>query len=340
MYEILKREFIFPELSSGMCHASTVLPLDDGSVLAAWFGGSHEGNEDTAIWLSARRNGHWEEPVRIAYSEEAHWNPVLRDSGNNKIVLYFKVGDVIAQWRTMYCVSGDGGLTWSEPKELVAGDRGGRGPVRNKILKLKSGRLLAPASAEGEIWRAFADISDDDGCTWRKSEEIQIKNLQFNYGERTDQGSTIEVSEQSFYGRGVIQPTLWESRSGLVHMFLRSTEGAIYRSDSDDGGETWTPVQRTKLPNNNSGIDLAQANDGVLYLACNPVGVNWGSRTPMSLLQSLDDGDTWERLLDLDSGVGEFSYPAVVAKDSKLYITYSWKRKSIAYWEISIAAQK
>ena len=48
-------------------------------------------------------------------------------------------------------------------------------------------------------------------------------------------------------------------------------------------------------------------------LACNPVADNWGARTPMSLLVSRDNGVSWDKLLDLDSGKGEFAYPAVVA---------------------------
>ena len=38
------KEFIYPPKTvTNSCHASTVLPLDDGSVVAAWFGGSEEG---------------------------------------------------------------------------------------------------------------------------------------------------------------------------------------------------------------------------------------------------------------------------------------------------------
>ncbi len=37
---------------------------------------------------------------------------------------------------------------------------------------------------------------------------------------------------------GVIQPTLWESSPGHIHMLLRSTRGAIFRSDSIDYGAT------------------------------------------------------------------------------------------------------
>lgn len=71
------------------------------------------------------------------------------------------------------------------------------------------------------------DRSDDDGKTWNKSQEVEISQLEYKSGERTvgKDDSSIPVSEQSFYGRGVIQPTLWESIPDQVHMLLRSTEG-------------------------------------------------------------------------------------------------------------------
>ena len=68
----------------------------------------------------------------------------------------------------------------------------------------------------------------------------------------------------------------------------------IYRSDSKDGGNTWTEAYATELPNNNSGIDMIRSEDGKLFLVYNPVGVNWGDRTPISLAVSKDDGKTWE----------------------------------------------
>ena len=53
----------------------------------------------------------------------------------------------------------------------------------------------------------------------------------------------------------MIQPTLWESKDGSVHMLTRTKLGKIYRSDSLDGGKTWCRAYATNLPNNNSGID-------------------------------------------------------------------------------------
>ena len=257
-------KLIMEKCPTDMCHASTLLKIGPDRFLAAWFGGTKEGNGDVAIWITRGNEEHFEEPKILAQSEEAHWNPVLFRVDEKKIIIFYKVGNEISKWRTMYRVSEDNGETFGEEKELVPGDQGGRGPVRNKPIRLKSGRILAPGSTEQGIWKAFVDRSDDDGKTWNKSQEVAISQLEYKSGERTvgKDDSSIPVSEQSFYGRGVIQPTLWESIPDQVHMLLRSTEGMIYRSDSKDGGNTWTEAYATELPNNNSGIDMIRSEVG------------------------------------------------------------------------------
>lgn len=94
---------------------------------------------------------------------------------------------------------------------------------------------------------------------------------------------------------------------------------------------------RTKLPNNNSGIDLVGVENGKLYLVCNPVKKNWGSRSPLDLLVSEDGGKTFTRLLRLeDREGGEFSYPAITERDGILHITYTYDREHIAYRQIKL----
>lgn len=332
-------ELIMNQCPTNMCHASTVLKLDAGRLLFAWFGGSEEGNGDTAVWMTRRTKEGFQIPQKVAQSREAHWNPVLFRISETKILLFYKVGDTIAAWRTMYRISENNGESFGEELELAAGDKGGRGPVRNKPIRLRNGRILAPASTEHGVWTAFVDISDDDAATWKRSEEVGIAGLNYRYNERivNKYESTIPVSEQSFHGRGVIQPTLWEGvEDGCVHMLLRSTEGQIYRSDSRDYGATWTHAYPTDLPNNNSGIDLVKDPAGRLYLIYNPVGTNWGPRTPISLAVSEDNGETWRREKDLSHGDGEFAYPAVIADDEFLYITFTFRRQNIAFWKLSI----
>src|SRR5699024_2043312 len=95
-------------------------------------------------------------------------------------------------------------------------------------------------------WDAFVDISYDKGKTWVKSETVPIEHYEGD--------------------KGIIQPTLWESEPSHVHMLLRSSRSSIYRSDSKDGGKTWSPAYATSLPNNNSGIDVVKLEDGTLVL--------------------------------------------------------------------------
>ncbi|PNT91428.1 sialidase family protein [Clostridium thermosuccinogenes] len=332
MYKILIKEKVIKDRKYfKSCHASTLTVLPNGNILSAWFGGTQEGADDVAIWGAVRENDSWSEPFKIADEEGLpHWNPVLFTRGG-RVFLFYKVGHEISDWYTRYTVSEDNGKTWSEPVELVKGDRGGRGPVKNKMLVLSNGAWIAPASTEKGMWKAFADISYDDGRTWLRSEDICIDFLKHSPAD-TDNAT---VSEQSFLRRGVIQPTLWESEPGKVHMLLRSTEGFIYRSDSEDYGKSWSEAYPTALPNNNSGIDLVRLGNGVLYLAYNPIGENWGPRTPIVLAASSDNGISWKEQLVLDDGPGEFSYPAVISDGEDILITYTWKRENIAFWRIS-----
>ena len=340
----MKKELIINKLPTDFCHASTLAAV--GGVqgietLACWFGGSHEGADDVGIYLSACRQGQWSEPELVVSTQEPCWNPVLylhgAEAAGQRVSLFYKQGRAIADWRT-YAITltlRQGEVLRSEAHELVDGDvSGGRGPVRNKLLRLRNGRLLAGGSVERGIWTAFADISDDDGRTWQKSTTIAIDGLTYNAGEKTAE-SAIEVSQQSFFGRGVIQPSLWQSADGSVHMLLRSSEGFVYRSDSADDGETWCSAYALSLPNNNSGLDLVRTAGGVLYLVCNPVAANWGQRSPLSLFKSTDEGASWRRLLELETEPAEFSYPAIIALGEDIVITYTYKRCNIACVRLS-----
>ena len=327
----MHKELVIKHLQQNFCHASTLVKLRQGGLMCCWFSGSHEGEADVAIY-GARRvdDTGWSAPVKLADGAAANWNPVLFYREDGTLLLFYKQGQQIASWRTLVMESADDGVSWSEPAELVPGDvSGGRGPVRNKPIRLASGRVLAGASTEHGIWQAFADISDDDGRTWRKSSPVAIANLEYSVGEKTAE-SDIAVSAQTFYGRGVIQPSMSQSADGGVHMLLRSSEGFIYRADSADEGETSSEAYPITLPNNNSGLDLVRLADGKLLLVCNPVAANWGMRSPLSLFASEDDGYTWSKLCDLETSKGEFSYPAIIANENEIYISYTYDRKNIA----------
>lgn len=316
--ELPIKDFIFgDDQPFPQCHASTLLRLDDGQFLVAWFGGKHEKNDDVGIWLSKGRPGNWTQPEEVAkIREDPHWNPVLFQSQEGEISLFFKVGKEIDYWETWLMTSTDGGGSWSEAKELVPGDKGGRGPVRNKPIILSNGDWLAGASDEkNKVWNAFVDISTDGGKSWESTKFLEL-----------DRNEIVE--------EGVIQPTLWESEPGNVHMLIRSSAGVICRSDSDDYGKTWSPIYKTDLPNPNTGIDVAKFDDGTLALAYNRDNENWGARAPLSIALSFDNGRTWPNMLDIEQGEedDEFSYPAIISFGDTIAVTYTWQRQKIAFW--------
>jgi alpha-L-fucosidase len=82
-----------PQFAS--CHASTLAELDDGNILAAWFGGSYEGASDVCIWAAVYKNKKWVKPVKVAKgrSEDGSplpcWNPVLLKTQGKKLSCVF-----------------------------------------------------------------------------------------------------------------------------------------------------------------------------------------------------------------------------------------------------------
>ncbi|MCX5759744.1 MAG: exo-alpha-sialidase, partial [Candidatus Hydrogenedentes bacterium] len=203
----------FPE-----CHASTVVEAGDGALLCAWFGGTKEKNPDVGIWMSRFADGKWA-PVKLAAKtgQTAHWNPVLFRDPRRGTYLFFKVGPDVPPWQTYWMRSADNGATWSTPVELVPGDVGGRGPVKNKPIILSDGAWLAPASTEAHGWKAFVDRSEDGGATWQRSADFVF-------------------DRRKTHCMGAIQPTLWASAPGCVHALMRTAAGKIARVDSGDGG--------------------------------------------------------------------------------------------------------
>lgn len=316
--ERIVREFVFEEdLPFAACHASSIARLSNGGFLAAWFAGTKEGAEDVSIWISLRSAGVWSKPIRMERAcGEAHWNPVLFVSPQDgSIHLYFKTGKRVYDWVTRESVSRDEGRNWSKAVRVGDGKDQPFGPVKNKPIVLRSGVWLAPNSVEIQEsrdvckWNARVDISRDEGKTW-------------------SHGALLDIGRIS--GWGVIQPALWESGPDRVHMLLRSRCGFVCYSESRDGGISWSPAQATELPATDSGLDVARLDDGTIAAVCNPSQSE--ARSPLSVFLSFDNGRTWTRKLDIETGDGEFSYPSIIPTRSGMAIVYTWKRKRIAFW--------
>ncbi|MBP1649458.1 MAG: hypothetical protein H6Q30_2903 [Bacteroidetes bacterium] len=316
---VLTQEFIYSEAPFPSAHASTIVEPRPGLLLAAWFGGTNEGNDDVEIWSSRKQPGQpWSQPSRLTETPDIPvWNPVLFQDGD-RTWLFYKVGPSPREWVGAWRTSDDGGETWSDAAYLPAGLLG---PIRAKPIRLSNGSWLAgtsveagyrwdsPADAPYRIWTCWAERSSDKGKNWTRHGPIALPSEAF----------------------GVIQPTLWETSTGEVRMFMRSTErvGRIVSSTSKDGGRTWSPAEPTGLPNPNAGIDAAKLRDGRLVLIYNHTVQG---RDVIHLAVSLDDGDTWTEPHVLEEGQGEFSYPAVIqSEDGLIHVTYTWRRTHIRH---------
>ncbi len=298
------------------CHASTLVKLRDNNFIVAWFAGEKEKNDNVGIWMVKGSPRHWSAPKQIAkIRNDAHWNPVLFQSPSGKLFLFFKVGKEIEHWETWVKTSDDNGDTWTDAYELVKGDKGGRGPVRSKPIVLSDGSWLAGSSHEYKGYHVFTDRSIDSGKTWQATPYLKL-------------------ADTSLQNKELIQPTLWESTPGNIHMLIRSELGIICRSDSKDYGKTWAPIYKTTLPNPNSGIDVTKLPGDVLVLAYNPDNRNDGDRAPLLLGVSFDNGLTWPKNLNIEQGKGddEFSYPGLINFGDTVAVCYTWQRKNIAFW--------
>lgn len=62
---IISDEFLYERTSFPQCHAGTIVELDNGDLVASYFGGKHERNPDVCIWVSIKKKGsdHWSDPI-------------------------------------------------------------------------------------------------------------------------------------------------------------------------------------------------------------------------------------------------------------------------------------
>lgn len=315
------REFIFANAPFQAAHASTIVELEGGDFLAAWFGGTSEGDPDVAIWSARRSSSGWSPPVELA--REPHvpcWNPVLFYAKDGRLWLYYKFGPSYTWWTAARRHSDDNGRTWSPVEHLPAGLLG---PIRTKPLLLDDGVIVSGSSVESYTsWAAWIERSTDNGSMWTTAGPITVPWLKTAPQRATGSQASKPI--------GIIQPSVISMGRKHLRFYARSSEQIerICVADSYDEGLTWSNARLLDLPNPNSGIDVVRLKDGRIVLVYNDTTTG---RTPLNLSVSRD-GEHFKNFAVLESGPGEFSYPAIIqGRHGDLHITYTYKRKMIRY---------
>lgn len=307
-------EFVADPMPAPSCHASTIIELRPGELMAAWFGGAAEGRPDVAIWSARKVDGRWQPPVELAREPHiATYNPVLFRSADHVLWLYYRFGPSPQQWTAARRSSLDDGRTWSPVEHLPAGLYG---PIRTKPLLLPNGVIVSGTSVESYgSWAAWVERSKDNGKTWTRHGPIVVP------------GTSAAAPNQS---NGIIQPVIVPVKGKHLRFYARSTNsiGCICVADSYDAGVTWSPARPLDLPNPNAGIDAVRLKDGRYVMVYNHTA---RGRSPLNLAVSRD-GEHWTMFHALETDPGEYSYPAVVQSgDGSLHITYTWRRQKIKY---------
>jgi len=345
--------FVFQPISSGHAlpaiqpdnHASTLVELKNGDILAAWFAGTKEGAPDVAIYGSRMHGGTWSAPVELARADKvACWNPVLFHTKDGRLWLYYKYGTHPSTWLGARKVSRDEGLTWSAEERLPDGILG---PIKDKPLVLPDGTIVSGSSVENGKWNAWVERSADGGATWTKFGPITLPEAAdipdagaIAASKQVDTPTADETVHTKLYPPakeviGIIQPSVVSLGAHHLRFYARihSRANRIAVSDSFDDGRTWSQASLIALPNPNSGIDAVRLRDGRIVLVFNN---SYNTRTPLNLAISRD-GEHFNVFKTLEDAPGQYSYPAIIqAANGDLLLTYSWRRETIKFVRVPL----
>ncbi|MCL5006364.1 MAG: exo-alpha-sialidase [Acidobacteria bacterium] len=353
---LYQSDFIFPPASRGHTHASCLVECPNGDLLAVWYENgpklsSYEYEKDAdksddvriagARW---RLGAHaWGKPFVMSDTFGlSDNNPALIIDHQHRLWLIHSTLLDVPQWTwgsslLWYKISSDyqqaGPPHWDKVSILVPHIQGlaevvrkyARGEeaaqleqrlkdqmarrlgwmLRPHPLILKDGTLLVPLGNENFGVAAMA-LTHNDGKTWVMSRPVP--------------------------GIGISQPSVVQLPSGKLVAFFRdgSSDRRIKRSESDDGGLTWSEVRATGLPNPDSGIEALVLRDGHLLMIYNDQAKG---RDRLAVSISTDAGKTWKWTRHLENSPGgRFDYPSVIqARDGSLHATYSYNVQTIKY---------
>ncbi|MEN6458563.1 MAG: sialidase family protein [Thermoguttaceae bacterium] len=296
-----------------------ILPLANGDLLLVYGRWSSDGGKlgsdfgAAELWSKTSHDGGktWGED-RVVVPNEGKlttFEAGLLRLPRNGILLSYCVKDSSEDCSICFRKSFDEGRTWSERSryQIPTTEKytGYTGQNNARLVRLANGRILLPVFdgyVRGTVLLSFVLYSDDDGKTWKKSGDVDIRKLA--------PGNTF----------GAAEPAVVELKDGRVMMLLRTNLGFIAKSYSSDGGKTWSPPVAIKglvSPNSPASVKRIPQTGDLLLVWNNS---NSEERRPLNSAISKDDGETWGhvRCLDADGGC----YTSITPLGDRILLTY------------------
>jgi predicted neuraminidase/peroxiredoxin len=310
-------ELVFERIPGTVAfHCSTITQTPRGDLLCLWYGGSYESADDQTLFLARRPKGSriWQPPQPILRNaEHPPGNGVIFVDGHQHVWIVWcrmetprprQRGTGWENCKLMYRVSRDDGRTWSADREFPGVDTL-RAVPRNPPLRLSNGDLMLAVEAY---------TRDQGGSAFL---------IGANGGARWTLGGFVT---------GGSQPALVQRHDGSLFALMRE-KPRLTQTTSHDGGRTWTKVVPSAIPNPDAGITMTRLSNGHLILVFNDSETK---RTPLSVARSVDEGSTWEAPMNLESNLGEYSYPCVIqTTDGRIHVSYTFRRYAIKHVEFN-----
>lgn len=301
--------------------------------------------ENRVVVFHSRDNGEtWSKPFSI-YPEDGravYSTEVMLLDGVLYAFLTLHNGNFV-HWEITTMRSGDSGYTWEDigPFPELPNFSFARGMIRKR-----NGDLLIPyqhypigpeenerLAREGrKVWDCNISyvengllISRDNGLTYTRTPGVRIPIK----GEGQPNWSWTE-------------PTLAELSDGKLVMLLRVHDsGRLWRSESVDGGVTWSEAVRTDIPNPSNKPKLLAMPDGRIALIHTPnEKLGMLNRNPLEIWISDDDMKTWGYRRLISDFPGAFCYPdGIVEEDGRVIrFTIEYSRFNTLYVEHEVEA--
>lgn len=260
-------------------HAAFIDFFDDGTLFCLWFGGTLEGKSDISIYGTTLKPGatQWAPVSQLSDDpDRSEQNPTLvRQPGGGWQLVHTAqpAGNQDECLLRMRAISHDkGALTGGEPR-LLDLPRGTF--VRGRFVERADGGWMMP------VFRCIPM----PGQRWNGSHDTAGVAVSFDKGETW----TLEEVPGSI---GSVHMTIVPLDSEhMVAFYRRRQSDFVHRSESVDGGLTWSAPAPTDVPNNNSSINVIRLRDGRLAMVCNPSSAATSSDRRVSLYDEIEAGD-------------------------------------------------